>query len=181
LLIKNDDGLYLITLLLDLIILRSSGFPASVSPKLEWYDLAAADTLDKAFIETFIDRCSASISRPGQVAGPSPPEVLVFIGFNPQQKVHSLHEPWFRFQDFVSLMRRSFGQRTGDFRMMWYLGPDTDEVVSCGYKEGAWYDERDMSHSGTPERVTKQQWAEYWKEDDTLPKLPEARIKSDIW
>jgi hypothetical protein len=181
LLIKNDDGLYLIILLFDSIISRSLGFKARVSPKLDWYNLAVADTLDTASFEIFIDRCSACISRPGHAAGSSPPEVIVFMEFNPQQKAHASRQIWFGFQDFVLLMRRSFGQRTGDLRIMWYLGPDTNEVVSCGYKEGAWYDEREIPLSGTPERVTKQQWTEDWEEEeDTLPILSEPPIRSDI-
>jgi hypothetical protein len=118
--------------------------------------------LDASSTETFIARALSSIFRPPATP---PPEVVVFINNFKLTPGTDLPEDPYQFTAFIAIVRDAFSRRTGDLTIMWRPKPDADEVLSCGYRNGAWFDDRKSGSPESPKRVTRRQWAEEWEED----------------
>jgi hypothetical protein len=121
--------------------------------------------LDASSTDIFIARALSSIFRPPATP---PPEVVVFINNFKRTPGTELPDDPYQFTAFIAIMRDAFRRRTGDLTIMWRPKPDADEVLSCGYRDGAWFDDRESGSLGSLKRVTKTQWVEEWEEDKVL-------------
>jgi hypothetical protein len=161
-LIEHDCLLLEKALFLERILSKSPDYTAKWSNKINWYKMDRGYNLDASSTETFIARASAAIFRP---AATPPPEVVVFINNFKRTPGTDLPEDPYQFTGFIAIMRDVFSRRTGDLTIMWRPKPDADEVLSCGYRNDAWFDGRKSESPESPKRVTRGQWVEEWGED----------------
>jgi hypothetical protein len=159
------------------VFLERAGGPPSIFSEISHnqYQATTGYSLDEASTKEFRDRSLASMFRTGHEASLSAPSVLVFI----QDHYDSSQFEFINDVDPVirtlrTLLGHGIGQAPNyqteasnmkrEYSIMWYSTPNTDEVLSCGYRKGMQYFGRPSEPGATPERMTERQWAEDWEE-----------------